>query len=149
MTRSTSTGYDFLETRDIEYLKWGYETPGSETTRRAHVFASQVHFQLIYVYRGWVDLVYEDQGPPFRLEAGCCVTQPPLIRHKVLVSSDDLHVIEIGVPAEVRPEEICGSNTFERSPTRHLALAAHADDFCALLVCSCSHTHTHTHTHST
>ena len=28
-----------------------------------------VTFQLIYCCRGWFDLVYEDQGPPFRLEA--------------------------------------------------------------------------------
>ena len=59
-----------------------------------------VGFQLIFCYRGWVDLVYEDQGPPMRLEAGNCVIQPPEIRHRVLYASDDIEVIEIGVPAE-------------------------------------------------
>ena len=59
-----------------------------------------IGFQLIYCYRGWVDLVYEDQGPPFRLHAGDCVIQPPKIRHRVLVASDNVEVIEIGVPAE-------------------------------------------------
>ncbi|NNF23189.1 MAG: cupin domain-containing protein [Rhodobacteraceae bacterium] len=59
-----------------------------------------VGFQLIFCYRGWVDLVYEDQGPPFRLHAGNCVIQPPQIRHKVLYASEDIEVIEIGVPAE-------------------------------------------------
>lgn len=59
-----------------------------------------VRFQLIYCYHGWVRLVYEDQGPPFILRAGDCVIQPPQIRHRVLESSDDLQVIEIGVPAE-------------------------------------------------
>ena len=59
-----------------------------------------IGFQLIYCYRGWVKLVYEDQGPPFILKAGDCVTQPPEIRHRVLESSDNLEVIEIGVPAE-------------------------------------------------
>ncbi|MEM6890071.1 MAG: cupin domain-containing protein [Pseudomonadota bacterium] len=59
-----------------------------------------VGFQLIYCYRGWVDLVYEDQGPPFRLHAGNCVIQPPKIRHRVLFASDNIEVIEIGVPAE-------------------------------------------------
>ncbi|MEO1494777.1 MAG: cupin domain-containing protein [Pseudomonadota bacterium] len=59
-----------------------------------------VGFQLIYCYRGWVDLVYEDQGPPFRLGAGDCVIQPPEIRHRVLFASDNIEVIEIGVPAE-------------------------------------------------
>ena len=59
-----------------------------------------VGFQLIYCYRGWVDLVYEDQGEPFRLHAGNCVIQPPEIRHRVLFASDNIEVIEIGVPAE-------------------------------------------------
>ncbi len=59
-----------------------------------------VAFQLIYCRRGWFDLVYEDQGPPFRLEAGDCVIQPPKIRHRVLESSDNGEVIELGVPAE-------------------------------------------------
>lgn len=58
-----------------------------------------VGFQLIFCYRGWVDLVYEDQGPPFRLQAGNCVIQPPEIRHRVLYASDNIEVIEIGVPA--------------------------------------------------
>jgi len=59
-----------------------------------------VGFQLIFCYRGWVQLVYEDQGPPFKLKAGDCVIQPPEIRHRVLESSENLQVIEIGVPAE-------------------------------------------------
>ncbi|MEM9579358.1 MAG: cupin domain-containing protein [Pseudomonadota bacterium] len=59
-----------------------------------------VGFQLIFCYRGWVDLVYEDQGEPFRLHAGNCVIQPPQIRHRVLYASDNIEVLEIGVPAE-------------------------------------------------
>lgn len=59
-----------------------------------------VGFQLIFCYRGWVDLVYEDQGEPFRLHAGNCVIQPPEIRHRVLYASDNIEVIEIGVPAQ-------------------------------------------------
>ena len=58
-----------------------------------------IRFQLIYCYTGWVKLVYEDQGEPFILNAGDCVTQPPEIRHRVLECSDDLQVIEIGVPS--------------------------------------------------
>lgn len=60
----------------------------------------RVGFQLIFCYRGWVDVVYEDQGPPMRLTAGDCFIQPPEIRHRVLVASDNVEVIEIGVPAE-------------------------------------------------
>lgn len=59
-----------------------------------------VGFQLIFCYHGWVRLVYEDQGPPFLLKAGDCVIQPPQIRHRVLEASENLQVIEIGVPAE-------------------------------------------------
>lgn len=60
----------------------------------------RVGFQLIYCYRGWVDVVYEDQGEPIRLTAGDCFIQPPEIRHRVLVASDGIEVIEVGVPAE-------------------------------------------------
>ena len=60
----------------------------------------EVGFQLIFCHSGWVDLVYEDQGAPFRLHAGDCVIQPPRIRHRVLHASDMLEVIEIGVPAD-------------------------------------------------
>jgi quercetin dioxygenase-like cupin family protein len=59
-----------------------------------------VGFQLIFCYHGWVRLVYEDQGPPFDLQAGDCVIQPPQIRHRVLEASENLQVVEIGVPAE-------------------------------------------------
>ncbi len=60
----------------------------------------RVGFQLIYCYRGWVDVLYEDQGEMLRLTAGDCVTQPPEIRHRVCHASPDIEVIEIGVPAE-------------------------------------------------
>jgi quercetin dioxygenase-like cupin family protein len=59
-----------------------------------------VGFQLIFCYSGWVRLVYEDQGPPFVLGAHDCVIQPPRIRHRVLEASENLQVVEIGVPAE-------------------------------------------------
>ncbi|MFZ9383218.1 MAG: cupin [Ilumatobacteraceae bacterium] len=72
-----------------------------------------VIFQLIFCHRGWVRLAYESQGEPFVLEAGECVIQPPLIRHRVLESSDDLHVVEVGYPAE------------------HLTIADHEFDFAA------------------
>ena len=56
-------------------------------------------FQLIFCYRGWVRVVYEDQGPPFELGAGDCVIQPPEIRHRVLESSKNAEVIELAAPA--------------------------------------------------
>ncbi len=64
-----------------------------------HVHYHSIQFQLIYCVKGWVKVVYEDQGEPFVLEAGDCVTQPPEIRHQVLEASDGLEVIEVGLPA--------------------------------------------------
>jgi quercetin dioxygenase-like cupin family protein len=60
----------------------------------------KVGFQLIFCIKGWVDVVYEDQGGPMRLHAGDCFIQPPEIRHRVLEASDGIEVIEIGVPAD-------------------------------------------------
>ena len=65
-----------------------------------YVHFHEVRLQLIYCLRGWVRVVYEDQGPPFVLEAGDCVLQPPRIRHRVLESSAGLEVIEVSSPAE-------------------------------------------------
>jgi len=64
-----------------------------------NVHFHDVRFQMIYCYRGWVRLVYEDQGKPFIMAAGDCVLQPPQIRHRVLEASDGLEVIEVGCPA--------------------------------------------------
>lgn len=65
-----------------------------------YVHFHKVRFQMIYVHRGWVKVVYEDQGEPFIMQAGDCVLQPPTIRHRVLEASPGMEVIEIGCPAE-------------------------------------------------
>ncbi len=92
-----------------------------------YVHYHKVAFQIIYCRRGWVRVVYEDQGPPFVMHAGDCVLQPPTIRHRVLESSAGLEVIEIGAPAEhetwrehgfdlptpkLRPERVFGDQQF-------------------------------------
>ncbi len=59
----------------------------------------KVGFQLIFCVKGWVDVLYEDQGDTRRIAAGDCFIQPPTIRHKVLYS-EGVQVVEIGVPAE-------------------------------------------------
>lgn len=64
-----------------------------------YVHFHAIQFQIIYCYKGWVRLVYEDQGEPFVMQAGECVLQPPRIRHRVLEASPGLEVIELGVPA--------------------------------------------------
>ena len=65
-----------------------------------YVHYHRIKFQMIYCKSGWVRVVYEDQGEPFVMNSGDCVLQPPEIRHRVLESSDNLEVIEIGAPAE-------------------------------------------------
>ncbi len=82
-----------------------------------YVHFHKIRFQLIFVRRGWVRLVYEDQGDPFVLEAGDCVLQPPEIRHRVLESSAGLEVIELGCPAE---HETHGELTLELPTGRSL-----------------------------
>lgn len=65
-----------------------------------YVHYHRIRFQAIFCRKGWVRVVYEGQDEPFLLEAGDCVLQPPLIRHRVLESSAGAEVIEIGAPAE-------------------------------------------------
>lgn len=64
-----------------------------------YVHFHRVRFQMIFCKAGWVRVVYEDQGPPFTMQAGDSVLQPPGIRHRVLEASPGLEVIEIGCPA--------------------------------------------------
>jgi len=71
---------------------------GGETQDYVHYH--EALFQMIYCKAGWARVVYEDQGPPFALEVGDCVLQPPEIRHRVLESSAGLEVIEVACPAE-------------------------------------------------
>lgn len=70
---------------------------GGETADYVHYH--RVRFQMIYCISGWARVVYEDQGPPFIMNAGDCILQPPGIRHRVLETSAGLEVIEIGCPA--------------------------------------------------
>lgn len=59
----------------------------------------RVALQMIHVRRGWVQVVYEDQGEPFVMTEGDLVLQPPEIRHRVLESSEGLEVVEVTAPA--------------------------------------------------
>lgn len=95
-----------MEYRDLLPDRWGGRfiashikiADGGDVPDWVHFH--RIRFQMIYVAAGWVDVVYEDQGEPFRMSAGDCVLQPPEIRHRVLRSSPGLEVIEIGCPAE-------------------------------------------------
>jgi mannose-6-phosphate isomerase-like protein (cupin superfamily) len=95
-----------MEYRDLLPDRWGGRfiashiriEDGGDVADWVHFH--RIRFQMIYVAAGWVDVVYEDQGEPFRMFAGDCALQPPEIRHRVLRSSPGLEVIEIGCPAE-------------------------------------------------
>ncbi|CAF4783475.1 unnamed protein product, partial [Rotaria sp. Silwood2] len=63
------------------------------------VHSHDVRFQMVYVYKGSMRLVYENQGDPFVLRAGDCVLQPPMIRHQLLECSSGLEVLAIACPA--------------------------------------------------
>ena len=92
-----------------------------------YVHFHKLRFQIIFARRGWVRVVYEDQGSPFVMQAGDCVLQPPEIRHRVLESSQGAEVVEICAPAEhitmvdhvlslptaqVQPERLFGGQHF-------------------------------------
>ena len=95
-----------MEYRDLLPCRWGGRfiashiriEEGGDVADWVHFH--RIRFQMIFVAAGWVEVVYEDQGAPFRMVAGDCVLQPPEIRHRVLRSSPGLEVIEIGCPAE-------------------------------------------------
>ena len=95
-----------MEYRDLVPSRLGGAVIASNIRiRTAGPVADYVHhhdvlFQLIFCRRGWVKVVYEDQGEPFILKSGDCVIQPPGIRHRVLENSDGMEVVEIGYPAE-------------------------------------------------
>lgn len=65
-----------------------------------YVHYHKVRFQMIFCRSGWVRVLYEGQGAAMLLQAGDCVLQPPMIRHRVLESSAGAEVIEIATPAE-------------------------------------------------
>lgn len=86
-----------------------------------YVHFHEIRFQMIYCYKGWVKVVYEDQGDPITMRPGDCVLQPPEIRHQVLECSDGMEVIEIGCPAEhvTRVEQEMTLPTTGRHPERN------------------------------
>ena len=59
----------------------------------------RIALQMIVVRRGWVRVLYQDQGESFVMNEGDMVLQPPEIRHRVLESSPGLEVVEISAPA--------------------------------------------------
>jgi uncharacterized RmlC-like cupin family protein len=71
--------------------------PCTDEVRQRHTHA--VHFQMIYVLKGWLKSEFEGQGAHV-MKQGSCWIQPPNIKHMVLDYSDDCEVLEIVLPAD-------------------------------------------------
>jgi uncharacterized protein YjlB len=56
--------------------------------------------QIIYFLQGWAELVFED-GKRYRAQAGDMLFIPGGTRHNDLISSIDLEVIEMSLPAKM------------------------------------------------
>ena len=102
----------FFEYRDLGIKEATQGRVDAHLIRAAagEAFSSQPHthatsFQLVYVLKGWIEFEYEGHGS-VRLEAGSCVHQPPLIRHRELGHSDDVEMLEIVMPADFATEEV-------------------------------------------
>lgn len=80
------------------YIASHISIPGGGTVAD-WVHYHRIALQMIVVRRGWVRVVYEDQGEPFVMREGDVVLQPPEIRHRVLECSPGLEVVEISAPA--------------------------------------------------
>ena len=65
-----------------------------------YVHFHKIRFQTIFCRKGWVRVAYEGQGEPLLMQAGDCLLQPPLIRHRVMESSAGAEVVEICAPAQ-------------------------------------------------
>ena len=57
--------------------------------------------QFVYVLKGWAIFEYEGVGK-ITMKPGSCFYQPPNIRHREILHSKDLEMIEIVAPAEFR-----------------------------------------------
>jgi len=79
--------------------------PGEGAKPRWHVH--ELAFQIAFVLRGEVTFEYEDIGEVV-LRAGDCVMQPPGVRHREIVHSDDLEILEVTSPAEFATREVKG-----------------------------------------
>lgn len=77
--------------------------PGAPFSGRPH--RHDITFQLVYVLKGWIEFEYEGQGV-VRLEAGSCVYQPPMIRHREIGHSEDVELLEVVMPADFATDEV-------------------------------------------
>jgi hypothetical protein len=80
-----------------------FSEPCSDKVRKRHYH--DVHFQMVYVLKGWMKNEFEGQGVQV-MKAGSSWIQPPKIKHTVLDYSEDCEVLEIILPAEFDTTEV-------------------------------------------
>ncbi len=56
-------------------------------------------FQFVFVLKGWAEFEYDGQGVR-RIEAGDCILQTPMLKHREIACSEDFEVLEIVSPAD-------------------------------------------------
>lgn len=100
----------FMEYRDLgiekathgqfraQVIRIKREAAGDHQLHTTGLHTHQCDFQMFYVLKGWIKLVYEGQGE-HTFHAGDCVLQPAGIVHNELDCSDDVEVLEIYSPA--------------------------------------------------
>lgn len=86
---------------------------------RRHVH--DVHFQMVYLFKGWISYEFEGVGP-IAMQPGNAWTQPPGIRHTVTGYSDDCELMELVMPVEYATIDVdpAGTTSDETNPVGHL-----------------------------
>jgi mannose-6-phosphate isomerase-like protein (cupin superfamily) len=74
------------------------DAPGGHALHTTGLHQHRCDFQMFYVLKGWITLVYEGHGQ-HTFQAGDCVLQPAAIVHNELECSDDVEILEIYSPA--------------------------------------------------
>ncbi len=64
-----------------------------------------VDFQMVYVLKGWVKTYMEGQGETL-MQQGSAWSQPPRIKHLIMDYSDDVELLEVILPAEIKTVEL-------------------------------------------
>jgi mannose-6-phosphate isomerase-like protein (cupin superfamily) len=74
------------------------DAPGSHDLHTTGLHQHRCDFQMFYVLKGWIKLVYDGHGE-HTFHEGDCVLQPAGIVHNELECSDDVEVLEVYSPA--------------------------------------------------
>jgi len=102
---------DFFEYRDLgisnasngdyhaHILRVKRDRKGDQDMHSTGFHKHILKFQMVYILKGWVKFIYEDEGE-FTFKKGDCVMQPAEIKHNEISCSNDLELLEIHSPAK-------------------------------------------------